>query len=207
MVDNSKESLVEAVKKVLIESQTHINVDGQLKHRYNSAGKLIHPTEEGIRNFHRWFGDSKTVDEHGRPKVFYHGSGSTNIKEFLPDGGTEHSRALQSFKQAKEANQKFGYMNFRSGSFFSEEPSYAGNYASSTTYPVYVKSDNPVSMHQMTGEKTIHNKDKTPDSLIMHDGTGIIKEISVIDSAQVKSAIGNSGAFAHPTKINEVLSL
>jgi hypothetical protein len=44
-----------------------------MKHRHNSEGKPIHHTDEGIRNFHRWFGDSTLVDEYGRPKVVYHG--------------------------------------------------------------------------------------------------------------------------------------
>ena len=203
MINNLPKSLVEAAKKVLTESQNHIDVDGVQKHRYNSLGQPIHSTDEGIRNFHRWFGDSTTVDIHGRPKVFYHGSGSTNIKEFLPDSGDKESKALQSFRHAKETNQKFGYMNFRSGSFFSEDPKYAGNYATSIMYPVYIKSNNPVSIHQLSGEKKIHNKNKTPDSLIMHDGTGVINEIAVLDPSQVKSSIGNNGNF-EPTK-NSIL--
>lgn len=39
-----------------------------------SDGKPIHPTEEGVRNFWEWFGDSKMVDSQGRPLVVYHGS-------------------------------------------------------------------------------------------------------------------------------------
>lgn len=42
----------------------------------NSNGQLIAATEEGIRNFWRWFSDSKVVDEQGRPLVVYHGTGS-----------------------------------------------------------------------------------------------------------------------------------
>ena len=50
-----------------------LDVDGEMKHVNNSEGKRIHPTDDGIRNFHRWFKDSKTVDEHGRPLVMYRG--------------------------------------------------------------------------------------------------------------------------------------
>lgn len=40
----------------------------------NSLGKPIAQTEEALKNFWNWFGDSKVVDENGRPLVCYHGS-------------------------------------------------------------------------------------------------------------------------------------
>jgi hypothetical protein len=51
-----------------------IEVDGKVRQRRNSEGMLIHPTEEGIRNFWKWFGDSVVVDDEGRPIVLYHGT-------------------------------------------------------------------------------------------------------------------------------------
>jgi len=41
----------------------------------NSLGKRIAKTDEQIAAFWRWFGDSKVVDEQGRPLVVYHGTG------------------------------------------------------------------------------------------------------------------------------------
>jgi hypothetical protein len=69
--------------KEFIKESEHpmIDVDGVLRHRNNSEGNPIHPTEDGIRAFHRWFGKSKNVDEHGRPQVLYHGT-SSNIPKF-----------------------------------------------------------------------------------------------------------------------------
>lgn len=49
-----------------------VEVDGGLRPARNSAGRLIHPDKEGVRNFWRWFGNSKMIDEEGRPLVFYH---------------------------------------------------------------------------------------------------------------------------------------
>lgn len=49
-------------------------VNGVERPTANSAGRPIHPTEEGIRNFWRWFGDSRVVDAEGRPLVMYHGT-------------------------------------------------------------------------------------------------------------------------------------
>ena len=51
-----------------------IDVDGVQRPTRNSEGRLIHPTIEGIRNFWRWFGSSRVVDEQGRPLVVYHGT-------------------------------------------------------------------------------------------------------------------------------------
>ena len=215
-VSAGKEGQPEVTKKYLdmtpgqvAESIEHpmIDVDGVQKHRHNSLGQPIHYTDEGIQNFHRWFGDNnKTVDEHGRPKVFYHGTGEHDIHTFRPtgvEGGKQSDHIIADFRRAKANNEKYGYMNFRSGSFFSEYPDYAGHYATKSTYPVYIKSENPAYMDQNTGKVTIIHQ-KTPDALIMHDSNpNRISEIAVIDPAQIKSATGNTGSFSHPTKITE----
>jgi hypothetical protein len=60
-----------------------ISVDGIDRQTRNSKGQQIHPTEDGVRNFWQWFGDSKVVDDEGRPLVVYHGS-DTEITEFEP---------------------------------------------------------------------------------------------------------------------------
>lgn len=48
-----------------------IDIDGVQRPTTNSTGQPIHPTEDGVRNFWKWFGDSKWVDEEGRPRVAY----------------------------------------------------------------------------------------------------------------------------------------
>lgn len=54
-------------------SQT-IMVDGIPRSTVNSDGKPIAATPVAIANFWRWFGDSKVVDDQGKPLVAYHGS-------------------------------------------------------------------------------------------------------------------------------------
>lgn len=151
--------------------------------------------------FKAWFGDSKVVDGDGKPLVVYHGSGSTNIQVFLPkgdgDGDEKAQNALKVFREAKLQNQPFGYMNFRSGTFFSPDPEYAGHYTGENAgvmYPVYIKAENPIYFDQITGRVSIEHSNKTADALFMMDGDKI-NEIAVIDPTQVKSATGNSGAF------------
>lgn len=60
-----------------------IDVDGQERPTRTSSGTLIFPTDEGVRNFWRWFGDSVFVDDQGRPMVMYHGT-AREIDEFIP---------------------------------------------------------------------------------------------------------------------------
>ena len=149
--------------------------------------------------FKRWFGDSKVVDAEGKPLVVYHGTGSTDIESFRPEGGRdgEWQKALSYFKAAQANNDRYGYMSFRSGTFFSPDPEYAGNYASEGSgvlYPVYIKAKNPVYFDTRTGTATVVDKNKTPDALIIRD-SGKILEIAVIDPTQIKSATGNRGTF------------
>lgn len=148
--------------------------------------------------FKRWFGNSvvtdngKPMSEGGKPLVVYHGTGKTKITEFRT---TE--KGLKNFRKAKTNNEPFGYMNFRGGTFFSPDPSYAGHYADEgrgTIYPAYIKAENPLYMDQVSGEKELMIKDKTPDALILTEN-GQINEIAVIDPTQIKSAMGNTGAF------------
>ena len=49
-----------------------IKVNGVDRSTTNSKGQPIATTEEGLRNFWRWFGDGAFVDEAGRPIVFFH---------------------------------------------------------------------------------------------------------------------------------------
>lgn len=61
-----------------------INIDGKERPTTNSNGQPIATTEQGLRNFYKWFGDSKVVDEQGRPLVVYHGTEQKNLAELIP---------------------------------------------------------------------------------------------------------------------------
>lgn len=60
-----------------------LDIDGVSRPTRNSAGKPLAQTEEGVRNFWRWFGDSKVVDADGKPLVVYHGTNS-DFDQFKP---------------------------------------------------------------------------------------------------------------------------
>lgn len=120
------DSIAGAYRQMLIES-THpmIEVDGVMKHRNNSLGQPIHPSDEGIKNFHRWFGKSKMVDDIGRPLVYYHGTG----------------------KDFNEFSHKFtggGVDQHGAGFYFTRKHDLSNAYASSHTVPVYLKVEKPL---------------------------------------------------------------
>lgn len=51
-----------------------IKIDGVNRPTTNSEGKQIGRTKKEVQNFYKWFGDSKVVDDQGRPLVVYHGT-------------------------------------------------------------------------------------------------------------------------------------
>jgi hypothetical protein len=71
-------------------SQDTIEVDGIQRPRTNSKGQPIHPTEDGVRNFWRWFSNSKVVDEDGKPLVVYHGTTGDFEAFARVDGGNAY---------------------------------------------------------------------------------------------------------------------
>ena len=91
-----------------------IQIDGKEKAVRNSAGERIARTEEGLRAFYEWFGDSKAVDENGRPLVVYHGTNA----DFDVFKGKYH--------------------------FFSDSENVAGGYGSQKPMPVYLSMKNPL---------------------------------------------------------------
>ncbi len=50
----------------------------------NSANRPIAFTEEGVRNFWKWFGRSKVVDKEGCPRVVFHGT-KQDFKSYDPE--------------------------------------------------------------------------------------------------------------------------
>lgn len=184
-----------------------VMVDGKERTVFNSEGRPIHPTVEGVRNFWRWFGDSKVVDEQGRPLVVYHGT-SEKFDTFKK--GTIHL----------SDNERVAY-------------SYARGYLGTgvgDVMSVYVRIQKPADVRSVSGIRKVADKagvllddDRIHDpeslyedadtlssegydgiianhqmSLGINDGTS---EYIVFDSELVKSATGNYGTF-DPSRAN-----
>ena len=90
-----------------------IEVDGKERTVYNSNGERIAKSAEALRNFYKWFGDSKVVDEQGRPLVVYHFS-SSKFNEFNRQfAGRNNDESAVGFWFADRENFAFNDPNKR----------------------------------------------------------------------------------------------
>lgn len=188
----------------LFSRKRSIEVDGTERPTLNSNGKPIHPTEEGVRNFWKWFGDSKVVDAEGRPLVVYHGT-QDDITAFDENKGykTDPGWLGRGFYFTTNTDTaRFYSTNAKTGK------------ADPNILPVYLSIQNPKEATTRDKEegalKSFGNK---PDFAIAkrnelraagYDGVildfkkgGFANELEVVvfDANQIKSATGNTGDF------------
>lgn len=131
----------------------------------------VAPTE--TPEFRAWFGDSKVVDDAGRPLVVYHGT-AADVAGF--DLGRLQAEGIH----------------------LSADPAVANTYASSramdggrgaNVMPVYVKADRVLDVPMVTTEAIRRAAADGFDAVRRGD------HIVVMRPEQIKSAIGNSGRF------------
>lgn len=89
-----------------------INIDGVERPTKNSEGKPIAKSEPALRNFWKWFGDSKVVDKDGRPLVVYHGSDVSGIEVFDSKANKTKQRQIGAdkgifFTDSKKVAERF----------------------------------------------------------------------------------------------------
>lgn len=177
-----------------------INIDGVERTVYNSNGDRIAQSEPALRNFYKWFGDSKVVDEQGRPLVVYHGTlPGTNIKEF---------RLVNYYEDfTLSENPKFN----RPYAFFTSSKEVASKFGSEV-YPVYLKITSPETF-DMKGnywnavaqvdwfDKTGLDKDGIIIKNIIEGSFGnkiVGDDYIVFEPTQIKS-VNNRGTFSEDT--------
>nr|ACM90952.1 hypothetical protein F116p60 [uncultured bacterium URE12] len=125
LTDDSSQTLHQSAKSNLPET---IEIEGEEKSTRNSEGGLIADTEEGIRNFYKWFGNSKAVDKAGRPLVVYHGGGN-DIKIFDYSKIGQQGRSEGSgFEFTANKDLAQGYADRHGGGL----------------YPVYLRIERPI---------------------------------------------------------------
>lgn len=171
-----------------METKEYVEVDGISRPVFNSKGKLIHHTEEGIINFWRWFGNSKLIDSQGRPMVVYHGTGA-DIERFDLNNPRLRVGKLGKGIYLTPSTQK--------ANLFAKLRVNDGN---SNVMPLYVGIKNPF---EIFGEdnKPINQIDRHHleshgyDGIILYDDNGSMHEIVVFNPTQIKSATGNNGEF------------
>ena len=213
-----------------------IFVDGIERPRFNSLGKPIYPTEEGIENFWKWFGDSQCVDKKGRPVVMYHGTITWEKDgKQLGDIVTFNRKASTEIVGRRPSIDQVGI-------WFSDKSDNGAEKYGNTVYPVYLKvlDFKKTTFMQLarTAYKLAHGdwkgmekpgyppnvtdvepyrdyiQEQGYDSLkIIHDtlnkdSTEFANQnvFVVFEGTQVKSATGNNGKFSDSGNITEDLT-
>lgn len=171
-----KESITrEFAHDYLLEDNIPDILDG--KPTKNNLGQLIHPTEEGIRNFWRWFGNSKTVDSSGRPIVCYHAT-SSNFTVVNMKKGTQ------------------GFFWFTSNLSEIEDQS-IGASGYDRVMQLYIKMDRPADWNAYDRLMTFQIK-RDYDGTMLVDPDGTFSGF-VFEPTQVKST-KNKGTFSPEIK-------
>ena len=204
----------EEAKTPMKATRETIRVDGVDRPAQNSNGKPIHWSEEGTRNFWRWFGDSKVVDKDGRPLVVYHGTTADFDTFDRTKGGSAtlagDAKGVTFFTtKAKVADDFSGYLHTTTDGKTVDQTFYKG----ANTLPVYLRLKDP-SVWDMSGgayeegflsDAIKDAKKEKSDGIVftnMADGSvstvgpwKVSHVIATFDPTQIKSATGNTGAF------------
>lgn len=120
-----------------------ITINGKDRSVYNSAGERIAKSAEALRNFYKWFGDSKVVDEQGRPLVVYHG---TNVE----------------FSEFEGDQIYFSQFSDIAGSYGIDYDPIAREGIEPILYSVYLKMENPLNIRSLSDFKKILDSINAP---------------------------------------------
>lgn len=123
-----------------------INIDGVEKTVYNSNGDRIAMSEPALRNFYKWFGDSKVVDEQGRPLVVYHGTPNKFDTFDVERVGTQGTAEGNGFYFTTSKKFAQGY---------AKETWVEGERVPGNVMPVYLKIENPLEFGLVNGLRGI----------------------------------------------------
>jgi len=180
-----------------------------------NAGASIIYGPEREENFKRWFGDSKIVDEEGKPLVMYHGTGA-DIRKF------DHSIAKD--KEGRKRKLGLGAGKF----YLTGLPQTAGGFAensnrrklgkSPNVVPVYVSMGNPITEENYRSrykelfgteinndQQTTKERDqriKKLDKILKAEGIDGVWEPYYSNDGKLKD-IGQIGIF-NPTQIKSI---
>jgi len=183
-------------------------INGVSRSTLNSLGKPIANSEEGIRNFWKWFGESATINENGQPIVFYHGT-ARDFSEFLRSKAKDIEGRRMKVGWGKD---KFYFTDSgMSASIAASGAEMFGRGKNQSVMPVYLKMDNPIDSdkyEQLVLDKINDGNDRDKaisivDKQLKKDGIdGIESEVggfAVFSPSQIKSSTGNNGNFSPET--------
>jgi len=215
--EGEAESLTPEIPNTPIGNTKTVVVGGKKRTVFNSNGKPIHPTVEGVRNFWRWFGDSKVVDAEGRPLVVYHGT-NTDFDVFDPSI-QKHGRELGDgvyFTADKARAENYGgrvveaylsiqdpfskKLHVRDKSFLIASPEltdFVRQKRKENAKNGVPESMGPVVKKQPDGSHVVTYIDGLPSRNNSNDGVISVDENQFVafSPTQIKSATGNYGTF------------
>lgn len=182
-----------------------IDIDGVQRPTRNSAGQPLARTEEGVRNFWKWFGDSKVVDEAGNPLVVYHGTkGDVSTFDIKKAGASDPGLVGRAFYFTPSGEQ---------ASSFAESGMY-GRGDAPNVMPVYLSLKNPAIIRDGVLPDGRSLRDVHPQGITKSSAAAIRKDLArrsydgaifylgdeatqfvAFNPNQIKSATGNRGTF------------
>lgn len=174
---------VERIKQTINELPKPIFERVVEKTVYNSNGDRIAKSEQALRNFYNWFGDSKVVDDNGRPLVVYHGT-SSDFDTFDID----------------QSGKNTGTAIYGKGFYFTTNKDVATKWGQKRGEPIvmsaYVKLENPNMVEELSYPKD--SQEKGFDGVIAKVWGSNDLEIVAFEPNQIKST-DNRGTFSPDT--------
>lgn len=152
-----------------------INIDGKERTVFNSNGDRIAQSEPALRNFYKWFGDSKVVDEQGRPLVVYHGT----------------SAEFDTFDISYAQNGVFGR------AFYFTPIKTVAEKRGKSLLSFYLQVLKPTEQTRTIADTRTKFQNSNSDGVIYSIGEKI-QEIAVKNPTQIKS-VNNRGTFSEDT--------
>ena len=150
--------------------------------------------------FKRWFGNSKVVDENGKPLVMYHGTGA-DFSVFDDKKRGSHTR---------EVDARQGFFLTSSPEIANEYAEEAGANGGANIMPAYVSLQNPLVIDEGGRDYDAERfrdyieqaQEQGHDGVLLRNtGDGMFKNgrtgdtVIAFRSEQIKSAAGNNGSF------------
>lgn len=156
-----------------VELPDTIDIDGVPRSTKNSNGAPLASTEEGVRAFWSWFGDSKVVDDQGRPLVVYHGTDAKISKVNLKKG----AQGLFWFSSDKAKIERGD----------------AGAAGRGNIMPLYAKIESPADWGEYD-RKMLFELRHDYDGAILAEKDGSFDGFILNEATQIKS-VNNRGTF------------
>lgn len=196
-------------KKAISETKEQSNpntilINGKERSTLNSNGKPIAQTEEGIRNFWKWFVDSKVVDSEGRPLVVSHGTRSEFDTFKDNPEGIHFGEESQAKMRSGSKRIIYSYLAINNPKKSKDTSGYwtkAVKSAKSSGFDgiIYLNRYEGIPLESFENARSKGITDEMMDNMSDKDFLKLIPEAKysyiAFSPTQIKSATGNNGDF------------